>query len=88
MFKAFKCHTGRECLRRTLFGPGNHNDHKRPKFAQTDSSTFSENTPIREGKNLLSRMCTLDAVMTWKPLFYGETNDIVVFGKMLNFFVA
>ena len=32
----------RECWRR----PWNHNDHKRPKLAVTDSSTFSENIPI------------------------------------------
>ena len=44
-------HTGQECLRRTLFLPVNHNDHKRPKFAEADLSTFSENTSIRESKN-------------------------------------
>ena len=36
--------------------------------------------------NLLLRMCTLDAAKIRRPLFYGETNDIVVFGKMLNIF--
>ena len=30
-------------------------------------------------------MCTLDAVMIGKPLFYGKTNYIVVFYKMINF---
>ena len=45
-------HRGRECLRRTLLLPGNHNDHKRPKLAEADLSKFSENTSIREGKNL------------------------------------
>ena len=62
----------------------NHDDHKHSRLAEKDSSTFTENTPIREGKNLLLRMCTLDAAKTRRPLFYGETNDIVVFGKMLN----
>ena len=78
-------HTGRKCLRRTFFGPTSHNDQKSPKFEETDSSTFGENTPIREGKHLLLRMCTSDAVMTRKPLFYGETNDIAVFGKFSIF---
>ena len=45
-------HTGRECLRRALFLPVNHNDHKRPKLVEGDLSTFSENTSIREGKHL------------------------------------
>ena len=62
----------------------NHDDHTHSKLAETYSSTFTENTPIREGGNLLLRMCTLDAAKTRRPLFYGETNDIVVFGKMLN----
>ena len=29
---------------------------------------ISENTPIREGKNLLLRMCTLHPVMKRKPM--------------------
>ena len=63
-----------------------HNDHKRSKLTEKDS-IISENTPIREGRNLLLRICTLNAVMTRKPLFYGNTVDIVFFGKMLKFFV-
>ena len=31
-------------------------------------------------------MCIFDAVMTRKSRFYGETNYIVVFDKMLKFF--
>ena len=46
------------------------NDYKRSKLTEKDS-IFSQNTPIREGRNLLLRMCTLNAVMTRKPLFYG-----------------
>ena len=38
------------------------------KLAEADSSTFSENTPIRKGKDLLLTMCTLDSVMTRKPM--------------------
>ena len=30
----------------------------------------------------------LDAVMMEKPLFYGKINDIIVFDKMLKFFVV
>ena len=37
---------GQECLRRALIRPANHNDHKRPKLAEIDSSTYIENTPI------------------------------------------
>ena len=62
----------------------NYKDHKYSKWAETDSSTFTQNTLIREGKNFLLRMCTLDSSKTRRPLFYGETNDIVVFGKMIN----
>ena len=66
----------------------NHDDHKHSKLAETDSSTFTQNTAIREGKNLLLKRCTLDSVMTWKPLFYSEANDIDIFGKILIFFVV
>ena len=52
---------------------GNQDDHKHPKLAGEDLSTFSENISAREGKNLFLRMCTLHAVMTRKPLFYRET---------------
>ena len=72
-------------LKICFFGPVIHSDHKRPKV-EKNSSIFSENTPIKEGKNLLSKMCTLDAVMIEKPLFYGKTNDTVVFEKILNIF--
>ena len=48
----------------------NHKDRKHSKLAKTDSSTFSEKTPLKEGKNLLQIMCTLDAVMTRRPRFY------------------
>ena len=65
---------GRDCLRRAFFGPAIHSDHKRPKGAEKDSSIFNENTPIKEGKNLLFKMCTFDAVMIGKSLFYGKTN--------------
>ena len=82
-------HTDRECCRRAFFGPVIHSDHKRPKVAEKDSWIFSENTTIKEGKNLLFEMCNLDAVMIGKPLFCGKTNDIVVFfEKMLKFFVV
>ena len=43
---------------------GNQDDHKHPKLAEEDLSTFSENTSAREGKNLFLRMCTLHAVIT------------------------
>ena len=76
---AFIHHTGQECLKRAFFGPVIHSDHKRPKVAEKDSSIFSENTPIKEGKNLLFKMCTLDAVMIGNSLFYGKTKEIVVF---------
>ena len=56
-------------------------------MAETDLSTFSENLPIREVKSLLFEICILDAVITGKPIFYGKTNYIVVFQKMLKFFV-
>ena len=55
-------------------------------MAEKDSSIFCENTPIKEGKNLLFKMCILDGLIIGKPLFYGKTNDIVVFDKMLRFF--
>ena len=57
-------------------------------MAEKDSSILSENTTIKEGKNLLFKMCTLDGVMIGKPLFYGKTDDIVVSDKMLKFFVV
>ena len=79
IIRPFIHHTSRECLRRAFFRPAIHSDHKRPKVAEKDSSIFSENTPVKEGKNLLSKMCTLDAVMIGRPLSYGKTNDIVVF---------
>ena len=63
-------HTGRECLRRASFGPVNHNDHKRPKVAETDSLTFSENTPMKARVYYL-KCAFLDAVMIGKPVFYG-----------------
>ena len=75
-------------LKTCFFCPLIHRDHKRPKVAEKDSSIFSENPPIKEGKNLLFKMCTLDAMMIGKPLFYGKTNYIVVFDKMLKFFVV
>ena len=75
-------HTGRECLRRAFFGPAIHSDHKRPKVGEKDSWIFSENTPVKEGQNSLFKMCTLDAVMIGKSLFYGKTNEIVVFEKI------
>ena len=71
--------TGRECCRRAFFGPVIQSDHKHPKVAESDSWKFSENTHVKEGKNLLFKMCTLDAVMIGRPLFYGKTTDIVVF---------
>ena len=77
IIRPFIHHTGREYLRRAFFGPDIHNDHKRPKVAEKDSSIFSENTPIKQGKNLLFKMCTFDAVMIGKSLFYGKTNEIV-----------
>ena len=36
------------------------------KLAEIDLSTFSENTSITKAKNLLLKMCTLDAVITRK----------------------
>ena len=74
-------HTGRECLRRAFFRPVIHSDHKRPKVGEKDSWIFSD-TPVKEGKNSLFKMCTLDAVIIWKSLFYGKTNEIVVFEKI------
>ena len=74
--RTFIYHTGRECLRRAFFGPVIQSDHKRLKVGEKDSWIFSENTPVKEGKNLLFKMCTLDAVMIRKPLFFGKTNDI------------
>ena len=85
IIRLFIHHTGRECWRRAFFGPAIHSDHKRPKVAEKDSSIFSENTPIKEGKNLLFKMCTLDAVMIAKPLFYGKINDILVSEKISIF---
>ena len=85
IIRPFIHHTGRECLRRAFFGPAIHSDHKRPKVAEKDSSILSESTPVKEGENLLLRMCTLDAVMIGTPLFYCKTNDIVVFDKIWNF---
>ena len=75
-------------LKTCPFCPVIHNDNKCPKVEETDSSTFSENTPIREVKSLLFKMCISDPVIIIKPLFYGKTNDIVVFDKMLKFFVV
>ena len=75
-------HTGRECLRRAFFRPVIHSDHKRPKVGEKDSWIFSENTPVKEGKNSLFKMCTLEAVMIGKSLFYGKTNEIAVFEKI------
>ena len=50
---------------------------------------FSENTQVKEGKNLLFKMCTLDAVMIKRPLLYGKTNDTCFFfEKMLRCFVV
>ena len=49
MLMAIMHHTGRECLRRALFGPANHNDHKRSKYEETDPPTYSEKTLIRDG---------------------------------------
>ena len=80
-------HTGRECCRRAFLSPAIHNDHKRPKVAERDSWKFSENTHVKEGKNLLFKMCTLDAVMIGRPLFYGKTNDIVFFLKKCSDFL-
>ena len=74
--------------RRALFGPANDIDIKRPKLAETDSSTLRQNTPVWEGKNSLLKMCIFDAVMTRKSRFYGEIYDIVVFGKIFKFFVV
>ena len=81
-------HKGRECLRRAFFGQVIHSDHKRPKVAEKDSLIFSDNTPIKEGKILLFKMCTLDAEMIGKLLLYDKSNDIDVFDKMLKFFVV
>ena len=75
-------HTGRECLRHAFFRPVIHSDHKRPKVGEKDSWIFSENTPVKEGKNSLFKMCTLEAVMIGKSLFYGKTNEIAVFEKI------
>ena len=77
--RAFLNHTGRECCRRAFLGPIIHSDHKRPKVAERDSWKFSENSPVKEGKNSLFKMCTLDAVMIGRPLYHGKTNYIVVF---------
>ena len=85
IIRPFIHHTGRDCLRRAFFGQVIHSDHKRPKVAEKDSSIFSDNTPIKEGKNLLFKMCTLDAEMIEKLLLYGKSNDIVVFEKFSNF---
>ena len=74
--RTFIRHTVRECLRRAFFGPVIHSHHKRPKVGEKDSLIFSENTPVKEGKNLLFKMCTLDAVMIGKPLFFSKTNYI------------
>ena len=46
------------------------------------------NYPLRESKNLLLKMSTFDAVMTRKSVFHGETNEIAVLAKMLEFFVV
>ena len=81
-------HKARECLRRSFFGQVIHSDHKRPKVGEKDSWIFSDNAPIKEGKNLLFKMCTLDTVMIGKLLLYGKSNDIVVIDKMLKFFVV
>ena len=88
MIRIFIPHTGQECLRRPLFSLLNHNDHKRSKVAERDSSTISENTPIKEGKSLLFKMCILDAVMIGKPVCCGKTNNIDVFDNMLKYFVV
>ena len=62
ILRPFIDNTGRECWRIDFFGPWNHNDYKRPKLAETDSSTFSKDIPIREGKNLLLKCAFL---MLW-----------------------
>ena len=58
-------------LKRWFVFAANDNDQKRPKLAEDYLSTFSEDTSKGDGKNLLLRMSTLDAVMTRMPLFYG-----------------
>ena len=60
------------------------------KTNDRDLWIFSEDTPTKEGNNLLFTMCTLDGVIIGKPLFCGKTNDIIVFfyEKMLKFFVV
>ena len=55
-------------------------------MAEKDLSILIENTTMKQGKNLLFKMCTLDGVMIGKPLFYSKTDDIVVSDKMLKFF--
>ena len=62
ILRPFIHNTGRECWRIAFIGPWNHKDYKRPKLAETDSSTFSEDIPIREGKNLLLKCAFL---MLW-----------------------
>ena len=58
-------------LKRWFVFAANDNDKKRPKLAEDDLSTFSEDTSKRDGKNFLLRMSTLDIVRTQMPLFYG-----------------
>ena len=57
-------------------------------MAEKDLSILIENTTMKQGKNLLFKMCTLDGVMIGKPLFYSKTDDIVVSDKMLKFFAV
>ena len=73
-------------LKRWFVFAANDNDQKRPKLSEDYITTLSEDTSKRDGKTLLLRMSTLDAVMTRMPLFYGQTNNIVVFRKTLNIF--
>ena len=49
------------------------------KTNDRDLWIFSEDTPTKEGNNLLFTMCTLDGVIIGKPLFCGKTNDIIGF---------
>ena len=62
-------HTGRECLRVLCLGCKSQRSQTF-EIGRQHSLTFNENTPIKEGKNLLLIMCTLDSVMTRKPRLY------------------
>ena len=61
--------TGQECLRRALIRPANHNDQKRPKLAEIDSSTYIENTPYITNNVHFGCCDETKATLLWREKF-------------------